>query len=124
MPPKGHDLQTPWIRTQLIDWLDKLGNRDWQEENWLRQPSGGSGLDEALDFFDDSGVLAEPSGRLGFVLFDDVEVSAMTVLNSALDSALSSASNDAEIIHSQAWGEVVAAAREALNIMGDSRKES
>ncbi|MCX5409834.1 hypothetical protein OHA37_39070 [Streptomyces sp. NBC_00335] len=90
----------------------------------MRQPSGGSGLDEALDFFDDSGVLAEPSGRLGFVLFDDVEVSAMTVLNSALDSALSSASNDAEIIHSQAWGEVVAAAREALNIMGDSRKES
>ncbi|MCP3755661.1 hypothetical protein [Streptomyces sp. TBY4] len=109
------------MRAQLLDWLEKLGNRDWQEENWLSQPPGESGLDEALDFFDDSGVLAEPSGRLGFILVDDAEISAMTSLNSALDSALSSASNDAEIIHSQAWGDVVAAASEALSIMSNSR---
>ncbi|MGA6871300.1 SCO4402 family protein [Streptomyces sp. NPDC003509] len=120
MPPKGHNIQTPWVRSQLVDWLVKLGDRDWQEGHWVSQDPRVSGLDEALDFFDDSGVLVEPSGRLGYVLVDDEEVSAMAALNSALDSALSSpASSDEEIVHSQAWGDVVAAAREALTVMGD-----
>lgn len=119
MPPKGRDLQTPWIRSQLVDWLVKLGDRDWQEEHWGDQVAGVSGLDEVLDFFDDSGVLAEPSGRLGYVLADDEEVSAMAELNFALDSVLSSsASTDAEVIHSHGWGDVVAAARKALKAMG------
>lgn len=121
MPPKGHDLQTPWVRSQLVDWLVKLSDRDWQEEHWVSQDPRASGLDEALDFFYDSGVLVEPSGRLGYVLVDDEEVSAMAALNSAFDSVLSSpASSDEEIVHSQAWGDVVAAAREALKVMGDS----
>ncbi|MCX4826000.1 hypothetical protein OG883_40710 [Streptomyces sp. NBC_01142] len=124
MPPKGHDLQTPWIRSQLIDWLVKLSDREWQEENWASQAPGASDLDEALDFFDDSGVLAEPTGRLGYVLVDDEEVSAMAALNSSLDSVLSSSvSSDAEMIHSQGWGDVVAAAREALKAMGDAPGE-
>ncbi|MER5496869.1 MULTISPECIES: hypothetical protein [unclassified Streptomyces] len=120
MPHEGHDLKTPWVRSQLIDWLVKLGDRDWQEGNWVSRVPDVSGLDEALDFFDDSGVLAEPTGRLGYVLIDDEEVSAMVALNSSLDFVLSSsASSDAEMIHSQGWGDVVAAAREALKVMGN-----
>ncbi|MGW6056065.1 SCO4402 family protein [Streptomyces sp. NPDC055189] len=123
MPPDGRHLQTPWIRDQLLDWLAKLGDRGWQKENWGNPDAAASTLDEVLDFFDDSGVLDEPSGRLGYVLLDDGEVSAMMALNSALDVVLSSpAGSDEEIIRSRAWGDVVAAARDALELLGDPRQ--
>ncbi|WP_148016486.1 SCO4402 family protein [Streptomyces sp. OR43] len=123
MPPKDRDLQTPWVRTQLIEWLVKLSDQNWQEDNWLSVESNSSNLDDALDFFDDSGVLAEPDGRVGYVLVGDEEVALMNSLNSALDSSISSsASSDEEIIRSQAWLDVVTAAREALKVMSGTPK--
>ncbi|MFJ9119450.1 hypothetical protein ACIRJO_28395 [Streptomyces sp. NPDC102394] len=120
MPPEFAELQTPWIRSQLIEWLVRLSDRGWQEENWVSRDPGNSGLDEALDFFDDSGVLDGPSGRLGFVLVDEDEVAAMQALNLALDRAISApSSSDAEIIQTPAWNDVVDAARGALVAMGE-----
>ncbi|MFD0023583.1 hypothetical protein [Streptomyces sp. NPDC058382] len=120
MPLDDQDLQTPWIRAQLIEWLVKLSDQDWQQGNWVNVDSDSSGLDGALDFFDDSGVLAEPGGRVGYVLVGDEEVALMKALNVALNSVLSSAtSGDEEIINSQEWLDVVAAAREALKLMSD-----
>ncbi|GAA2417951.1 hypothetical protein GCM10010433_16510 [Streptomyces pulveraceus] len=120
MPPKSTELQTPWIRAQLLEWLVRLSDRSWQEENWTSRGPENSGLDEALDFFDDSGVLAEPCGRLGFVLVDEEEVAAMQALDSVLDNVISAPSlSDVEIIQSRAWGEVVDAARRALVAMGE-----
>jgi len=120
MPPKRAVVQTPWVRDQLIYWLLRLSDRGWQEENWGSKKYGDPGLDEALDFFDDSGVLAEPRGRLGFVLIDEAEVVAMEALNSVLDSAISvPSSTDAEILQSTAWDGVVDAARRALVAMGE-----
>nr|WP_147437449.1 hypothetical protein [Micromonospora musae] len=86
----------------------------------MSKDPGSPGLDEALDFFDDSGVLAEPHGRLGFVLVDEEEVEAMQAMNSALDHAISvPSSSDAEIIQTRAWGDVVDASRRALVAMGE-----
>ncbi|MFJ6568005.1 hypothetical protein ACIQNU_11305 [Streptomyces sp. NPDC091292] len=120
MPPKTAELETPWVRAQLIDWLVRLSDRGWQEENWMPRDPGNAGLDEALDFFDDTGVLAEPRGRLGYVLIDDEEVAAMQMLNSVLDLAISPpSSSDSEIIQTRAWGDVVDAARGALAAMGE-----
>ena len=62
MPPKTAELQTPWIRAQLIDWLVRLSDKGWQEETWTPRDPGNPGLDEALDFFDDSGVLRNHAG--------------------------------------------------------------
>jgi len=120
MPPKTAELQTPWVRAELIEWLVRLSDRGWQEENWMSRDPGNSGLDEALDFFDDSGVLAEPRGRLGFVLVDEEEVAAMQALNSVLDRAISApSSSDEEIIQTRAWGDVIDASRGALVAMGE-----
>ncbi|MDN5385728.1 MULTISPECIES: SCO4402 family protein [Streptomyces] len=119
MPHKIAELQTPWIRAQLIDWRVRLSDKGWQEENWMSRNPGNSGLDEALDFFDDSGVLAEPCGKLGFVLIDEEEVAAMQALNLVLDRAISApSSSDAEIIQTRVWDDVIGAARRALIAMG------
>ncbi|WP_446750740.1 SCO4402 family protein [Streptomyces sp. G7(2002)] len=124
MRPRDIELQAPWIRTQLIDWLVKLSDRGWQEENWVAYPSSSSRFDDALDFFDDSGVLDEPRGRLGYVLVDEAEVAAMAALNSALDSVLTGdSSGDEERIPSQEWGKVAKAANEALRTLRRSSGE-
>ncbi|MDG9700910.1 hypothetical protein [Streptomyces sp. DH37] len=120
MPPDDPNLRTPWLREQLSDWLMKLADRKWQEENWTKDFED-SELDDALDFFDDTGVLANPKGRVGSILVSEEEASALTTLKSALDTAISiSASSDTEIIHSQEWDSVVSASREALTVMGHS----
>ncbi|WP_412775054.1 SCO4402 family protein [Streptomyces platensis] len=124
MRPRDIDLQAPWIRTQLIDWLVKPSDRGWQEGNWVAHPSSSSRFDDALDFFDASGVLDEPRGRLGYVLVDEAEVAAMAALNSALDSVLTGdSSGDEERIPSQEWGKVVKAANEALRTLRSSSGE-
>jgi hypothetical protein len=122
MPPDGFKLQTPWVRVQLVDWLLKLSDRGWQENRLTYGDSSGPGLDDALDFFDDSGVLDAPRGALGFVLVNEEEVSAMEELNRALDRAISISSSDEEIVRSPAWIDVMAAARAALAAMNE--KES
>jgi len=116
MPPDHVDLRTPWLRTQLIDWLVRLSDRGRQEESWAS--AGESVLDHMLDFFDDTGVLDDPTGRVGFVLRGEAEVSAMQNLNAALDRAITSpARNDVEIVRSKAWEAVIAAAGEALRVL-------
>ncbi|GHE73658.1 hypothetical protein GCM10018785_47230 [Streptomyces longispororuber] len=73
-----------------------------------------------LDFFDDSGVLDEPLGRVGFVLTGLEEVEAMESLGAALDRVLSvKPSCDAETVRLCEWLDVVAAARNALGVMGE-----
>ncbi|MFJ8532061.1 hypothetical protein [Streptomyces sp. NPDC093591] len=116
MPPDDVLLQTPWLRAQLIEWLVKLSDRGWQEGNWTS--AGDSAMDDMLDFFDDTGVLDDPTGRVGFILRDEREVSVMKDLNAAVDRAITStAESDREIIQSQPWDTVVATAREALRVM-------
>ncbi|WLQ34335.1 hypothetical protein P8A18_13190 [Streptomyces castrisilvae] len=60
MNPPG--LLTPWVRDQLIEYLGRLSDRAWQKENWTSREAADDGLDEMLDFFDDSGVLGDPCG--------------------------------------------------------------
>ncbi|MGW6776112.1 SCO4402 family protein [Streptomyces sp. NPDC055037] len=104
------------MRDQLVDWLVKLGDRDRQEVNWIS--AGGSALDHMLDFFDDTGVLDDPMGRVGFILRDEEEASVMGKLGSAIDRAIQAApGSDAGMIRSHTWEPVVAAAREALSVM-------
>ncbi|MFF3547471.1 hypothetical protein ACFYXD_37270 [Streptomyces platensis] len=102
----------------------KLSDRGWQEENWTNEPSSSSCFDDALDFFDDSGVLDEPRGRLGYVLVDEAEVAAMVALNSALDSVLKEKGTSVEgVTRSRGWAAVVEAADEALRTLRGSPAE-
>jgi hypothetical protein len=71
-----------------------------------------------LDFFDDTGVLDGPMGRVGFILRDEGEVHGMRRLNSAIDQTIqASPGSDVGMIRWQSWELVVAAAREALQVM-------
>jgi hypothetical protein len=102
----------------------KLSDRGWQEENWTNQPSSSSCFDDALDFFDDSGVLDEPSGRVGYVLIDEAEVAVMVALNAALDTVLKGrATSFEEITRSREWTAVVEAADTALRTLRGSPAE-
>ncbi|WP_329276507.1 SCO4402 family protein [Streptomyces sp. NBC_01451] len=111
----GPDAQMPWLRLQLVEWLRRLCSREWQEKNWLPVAQAGVGFDDALDFFDDTGVLDEPSGRIGFILLNDRKAVALEQLNRVLDGVVSGRGmSDEEIIHSVGWVDVVAAAQCAL----------
>ncbi|WP_432198782.1 SCO4402 family protein [Streptomyces sp. bgisy027] len=116
MPPDDRELQTPWLRDQLVDWLLKIGDRARLEENWVSP--GDSALDHMLDFFDDTGVLDDPVGRVGFILRNEGEVEAMQKLNFVIDRAIQGGpGSDVAVIRSQMWEPVVSAAREALRVM-------
>lgn len=122
MPPDDPDVQMPWLRDQLMEWLRRLGSREWQEKNWPPRPRAMVGFDDALDFFDDTGVLDEPSGRIGFILLNSREAAALEELNQVLDEAITGTGmSDAEIIRSPGWDGVVAAAAHALTVMGEER---
>jgi hypothetical protein len=119
MPPDGPDVQMPWLRAQLVEWLRRLSSRKWQENNWLPTAQAGVAFDDALDFFDDTGVLDEPSERIGFILLNEREAVALEELNRVLDGAISGRGmSDEEIIHSTDWPDVVAAAQRALVVLG------
>ncbi|MFD3621066.1 hypothetical protein ACFWWT_38750 [Streptomyces sp. NPDC058676] len=122
MRPDGPELQTPWLRVQLVDWLDKLGDREWQEQNWRRVPKCAPSLDNALDFFDDTGVLDDPYGRIGFILLNDREAAALEEFDSALERATAAGGdNDAEIIQSPLWEDVVRLAQRASAVLVDTQ---
>ncbi|MEV0521878.1 hypothetical protein AB0I66_00485 [Streptomyces sp. NPDC050439] len=111
-------LRTPWLRTQLIDWLSTMADRDWQEANWSSADANDSAIDEVLDSFDDTRLLEQPEGRVGYILADSREVAAMNRQRAALDATLSPTSpSDAEMVRSDGWRTVIAAARAAHEAM-------
>ncbi|MFH9861392.1 hypothetical protein [Streptomyces sp. NPDC017202] len=116
MAPDNTELQTPWLRDQLIEWLLKLGDRSWLQENWASP--GSVDLDRMLDFFDDTGVLDDPVGRIGFILRDEREAEIVRKIDSIIEQAIRGDSGgDVEMICSRPWGSVMAIAREALKLM-------
>jgi hypothetical protein len=86
--PRDRGLQTPWLREELVDHLMELSDTAWLLS--VVDAAGGptDALDEILDFLDDTGVVDEPAGRIGYILEDDGEVAAMSTLGAELRSAL------------------------------------
>ncbi|MFE3142886.1 hypothetical protein [Streptomyces scopuliridis] len=75
-------------------------------------------MDHMLDFFDDTGILDDPMGRVGSILRDEKEANVMGKLKSAIDRAIQATpGNDAGMIRSHTWEPVVAAAQEVLRVM-------
>ncbi|MFI9815505.1 SCO4402 family protein [Saccharothrix variisporea] len=125
MPRKAEDLEAPWIRDELAAWLAKLGDQAWQEENWTQPPAAAAEyttLDDALNFFDDYAVLDDPPAHLGWFLLAEEEAKTIENFRDALDRAISTQPrSDADLIHSEVWAPVVAAARRALAALGRNR---
>lgn len=110
MLPEPGDLETPWLREQLVENL-----RDLASPQWLDAALAGDGhqLDWTLDFFDDTGVVDEPAGRIGFILLDETEAAALARLGAALDPALDDHAAGAQ---SPVWQAVASAAQAVLDL--------
>ncbi|MEJ8639778.1 SCO4402 family protein [Streptomyces sp. MS2.AVA.5] len=116
MAPDGSGLEMPWLRSQLVEWLVKLADRSWQEANWAVVEPGYESLDDMWDFFDDKG-LDRPEVSLGLLFKDQEEVNAMRELEASFQSVLQNPAEDADLIRSEDWGLVIAAARRALRVL-------
>lgn len=83
-------LTAPWLRTQLIEALSLLADRDWLVTNVGIDGLGSDALSGVLDLLDDTGAVDEPDQQVGaFLLRDEVDHARM--LGRALESALGSA---------------------------------
>ncbi|MFD3442620.1 hypothetical protein ACFWU3_34615 [Streptomyces sp. NPDC058685] len=116
MVPDGSGLEMPWLRSQLVEWLVKLADRSWQEANWAVVEPGYESLDDMWDFFDDKG-LDRPEMSLGLLLKDQEEVDAIRELEASFHSVLQIPAEGADLIRSEGWGSVIAAARRALRVL-------
>ncbi|MFD6994383.1 hypothetical protein [Streptomyces sp. NPDC059943] len=76
-------------------------------------------FDDFLDFlYDDSGVLNDPEGSLGYVLKDADEASAISEFRDAIDAGLSEGlDGEGESLQHPDWEVITAAAQRAVRIM-------
>jgi hypothetical protein len=81
-------LQTPWLRDQLREHLERLSDGEWLVSVAPRHDPTDSQFEEILDFFDDTGVVDEPAGRIGYVLKDEGEATALAEFGEVLGEAL------------------------------------
>ena len=69
-----------------------------------------SPFDEILDFFDDTGVVDEPAGRIGYVLKDEGEAAVLAEFGEVLHEALNESAPER-------WHLVALAARRVLEAL-------
>lgn len=110
------------MRLLLLEHLRKLSDPAWRRANWAQgRPSVESwgSFDDFLDFlYDDSGVLNDPEGSLGYVLKDADEVSAVTDLKDTIDAALSAGlDGEGEALQHPDWPAITTAAQHAVRVM-------
>lgn len=102
------NLETPWLRSELIQILKALSNQAWLECAMDDEGRPGHDLAVVYDFFDDTGVLDDPDRSIGYLIFDQEEASAMQNLGIELDSAIRAHTAPGP------WRRVADAARSAL----------
>jgi len=109
------NLKFPWMRTELIESLEELGDPMQQEKEWL---PGAGALDRIIHFlFDDTPL---PQNALGYYLRSVEEVEAVGEVQQALDDLLTVHGNDLsdhEYIRQTEWPRVVEGARKALRLL-------
>jgi len=104
------ELETPWLREELLEHLATLSDPAWLSRAIDVNGRANDTMDPLLDFFDDTGVVEEPAGRIGYILLDQNEADALAMLGAAVDEALANPSV-------KRWHAVAAAAREALTVL-------
>lgn len=121
----------PEMRAEVIDAIRSLADRDRQQRYWIRQefPSEGYFEDLGLNvniLYDDTGVLREPSSRLGSVLASDEEVTALRLLAEELNPIIDKLGNqpDSAYLRDPAWQNVIDRAASALAVLQREDQES
>lgn len=105
-------LETPWLREELMERLRDLGDIGWLSATLDADGRPEAALNAMLDFLDDTGVVDDPVGRIGYILYDEREATALRRLGAQVEAALSSSEADR-------WLKVAPAARDALQVLSD-----
>lgn len=117
-------LKYPWLREELISYLDGLANEQYQYDAWVakKRPSGGyDELDYTIHFFyDDTDLACNPNSLIGEILIGAEEASAIGFLIKELDflfEKYGTELTDSEYLSKEEWKAVVQAAKYAKQII-------
>lgn len=117
---KVESLRYPNMRDILKGYLSDLSNLELQKSKWVATDGD---LDYAIHFlFDDTKLSDEPTKCIGWFLWDEREANAVFNVTVALDKLLNLYGvdlKDGDYISKPEWGEVVVAARKAIEVLGD-----
>jgi hypothetical protein len=122
-------MKFPWMREELLDYLEGLGNLSYQQACWVDGicPEGveHDELDYAIHFlFDDTDLGSAPENCIGIFLQNMEEAISIKQVCDAIDSIFKKYGTkltDAEYIGLAEWKNVIAAAQSALHVLGKTQ---
>ena len=113
------------LRSALVVNLRNLADICYQERVWVRhehEPDYVDSFDEVVHFFfDDTPLADDVAATIGDILQDEREAQAVKRVTHAIDTVLMVYGNDcsdSEYISYPEWGDVIKAAKAALNVIG------
>lgn len=118
------ELKFPSMREELISYLSRLSDLDYQYQAWVERSSPGLDYDElnyTIHFlYDDTGLAENASDWIGLVLRDEIEARSVENVVSALDLVFDKYGtelSDKEYLEKKEWLWVVNASKDALSIL-------
>ena len=112
------------MREELISYLSRLSDLDYQYQAWVERSSPGLDYDElnyTIHFlYDDTGFAENASDWIGLVLRDEIEARSVENVVSALDLVFDKYGtelSDKEYLEKKEWLWVVNASKDALSIL-------
>ncbi len=125
MPDDG--VAYPAMRAMVIEAVEAFSDVDYQWREWVRAESWPARLDNftmQLNALDDVRMLEAPEDAIGDILRDEREVAVFGPLNDALENLfgkLGTELSDEEYLNTAEWPQVVAAAKDALAVLSETR---
>jgi hypothetical protein len=123
LEPAMNQVRFPGLRFQVLDAIESLADRKYQERVWLRHEMPRPGYYDDLDLqvhtlFDDTAVLTEPESTVGEILHPS-ETVAMRRLGEVLGPLIKELGDapDSAYLADPRWAEVVRLAAEALAVL-------
>jgi hypothetical protein len=122
MSAVSNGVQYVEMRELFVHYLERLADPAWRARNWGEigpREKGWGSFDDFLNFlYDDSGVLHDPYGSVGYVLKDAREASAIHRLQESIDTGLAGGlDGEGQALEDPSWDQVTQAAREALVVL-------
>lgn len=123
------ELKYPWQREWITDALTAFSDVNFQRRMWVEErgkdPNRIENLDANIDvLYEDSAVARDPYGCIGISLRTDEEARAIEHFDhvfSAFYDHLPPRTDDATVISMPGWRDVVAAAKEALDLLTEEQ---
>jgi hypothetical protein len=121
----SHSFKYPNIRSELLDHLNSLSDRDYQNRVWVRhEPTPGIDYDDLNNvvhfLLDDMDLERDPDTAIGLFLLDRHEVAAISQVIEALNSLFEKYGltlSDFEYLSKHEWQKVIDAAIAARNVL-------